>query len=135
MNAKPSVRRAKALTLLEELEADAPLRVAKNFDDFHPEAAEILLGFAFADVVAREGIPLKTREMMTVAMLAAMGTAAGQLEFHMRAALNIGVTREEIVEIVLQVGVYAGIPASMNAIRAAKSTFTSADSAASKKGV
>lgn len=125
MSARPSDRRAQALALLERLEPGAPGRVAKNLDDFHPEAAEILLGFAFTDVVAREGIPLKTREMLTVAMLAAMGTAPGQLEFHMRAALNTGVTRDEIVEIVLQVAVYAGIPAAMNAITAAKSAFMS----------
>lgn len=123
MNAIPSDRRAQALALLERLEPGAPGRVIKNLDGFHAEATELLLGFAFTDVVAREGIVLKTREMLTVAMLAAMGTAPGQLEFHMRAALNTGVSREEIVEIVLQVAVYAGIPAAMNAITAAKSAF------------
>jgi 4-carboxymuconolactone decarboxylase len=125
MSASPSDRRKQALALLERLESGAPERVAKNLDDFHSEAAEILLGFAFTDVVAREGIPLKTREMLTVAMLAAMGTAPGQLEFHMRAALNTGASHDEIVEIVLQVAVYAGIPAAMNAITTAKSAFTS----------
>ncbi|WP_112053164.1 MULTISPECIES: carboxymuconolactone decarboxylase family protein [Halomonadaceae] len=124
MSTTASDRRALALALLERLEPGAPGRVAKNLDDFHPEATEILLGFSFTDVVARDGMPLKTREMLTIAMLAAMGTAPGQLEFHMRAALNTGVTREEIVEVVLQVAVYAGIPAAMNAITAAKSAFT-----------
>ena len=123
MSAKHSNRRTQALALLEKLEPGAPERVAKNLDDFHSETAEILLGFAFTDVVAREGIPLKVREMLTVAMLAAMGTAPGQLEFHMRAALNTGASHDEIVEIVLQVAVYAGIPAAMNAITAAKSAF------------
>lgn len=125
MNATASDRHSQALALLERLEPGASKRVAENLDGFHNDATEILLGFAFTDVVAREGISLKTREMLTVAMLAAMGTAQGQLEFHMRAALNSGVTREEIVEIVLQVAVYAGIPASMNAITAAKSAFKS----------
>lgn len=124
MSAKHSDRRTQALTLLERLEPGASERVAKNLDDFHSEAAEILLGFAFTDVVAREGIPLRAREMLTVAMLAAMGTAPGQLEFHMRAALNTGASHDEIVEIVLQVAVYAGIPAAMNAVTAAKSAFT-----------
>ena len=55
----------------------------------------LILGYAFADVVSRKGIDLRTREMLTIAMLAAMGTGPGQLEFHMRAALNNGVTREE----------------------------------------
>ena len=65
--------------------------------------------------------------MLTVAMLPAMGAAPGQLDFHMRAAMNTGVTREEIVEIVLQVSVYAGVPASMNAITAAKKAFEAAE--------
>ena len=125
MNTPPTERRAQALALLEQLESSAPDRVAKNLDDFHPEAAEILLGFAFADVVSREGLPLKTREMLTIGMLSALGTASGQLEFHIRAALNTGVTREEIIEIILQVAVYAGVPAAMNAIREAKSAFSS----------
>jgi len=125
MSASRSDRRAQALAVLEQLEPDASGRIAKNLDNFHPNSAEILLGFAFADVLAREGMPLKTREMLTVAMLAAMGTAPGQLEFHMRAALNTGITRDEIVEIVLQVAVYAGVPAAMNAITAAKSAFMS----------
>ncbi|MGO3296987.1 carboxymuconolactone decarboxylase family protein [Marinobacter sp.] len=125
MSAKPTDRRMRALALLEQLEPGASGRVAKNLDDFNPEAVEILLGFGFTDVVARGGLPLKTREMLTVAMLASMGTAPGQLEFHMRAALNTGASHDEIVEIVLQVAVYAGIPAAMNAITAAKSAFTS----------
>lgn len=85
--------------------------------------AEIVLGFAFADVVSRPGIDLKTREMLTVAALIAMGTAPGQLEFHIRAALNVGVTREEVAEIMLQMAVYAGVPAFMNGTAAARAAF------------
>ncbi|ARE40979.1 MAG: carboxymuconolactone decarboxylase [Paracoccus sp.] len=114
---------ASAMGLLERLEPGAPNRVQANLDAFSPEAAELILGYAFSDIVSRDGIDLRTREMLTVAMLAAMGTAQGQLEFHIRAAMNTGVTREEIVEIVLQVSVYAGVPAAMNAVTAAKAAF------------
>ncbi|MBL3827185.1 MULTISPECIES: carboxymuconolactone decarboxylase family protein [unclassified Marinobacter] len=120
---KNSDRRNRALAMLEKLELGSSSRVSSNLDSFHPEATEILLGFAFNDVVARDDIPLKTREMLTIAMLAAIGTAPGQLEFHVRAALNNGVSREEIIEIVLQVAVYAGIPAAMNAITSVKAAF------------
>lgn len=112
-----------AMALLERLEAGAPKRVKANLDAFAPETAELLLGYAFADIVSRTGMDLRTREMLTVAMLAAMGTAQGQLEFHVRAAIHTGVSREEIVEIVLQLSVYAGVPAAMNAIAAAKHAF------------
>ncbi|CAN0590702.1 unnamed protein product [Ectocarpus sp. 12 AP-2014] len=122
-----SDRLTRALSLLDRLEPGAPERVQGNLDAFHPDTAELILGYAFADVVGRDGIDLKTREMLTVAMLAAMGTAQGQLEFHMRAAMNAGVGREEIIEIVLQVSVYAGVPACMNAITAAKKAFEAAE--------
>jgi len=65
--------------------------------------------------------------MLTVAMLGAKGTAPGQLDFHMRAALNCGVTRPEIVEIIYQIAVYAGVPAAMNAITSAKKAFEAAN--------
>ncbi len=118
-------RRAKALALLEQLDPDAPVRVAANLDALSDDFLEIILGFSFADIVSRPGIDLRTREMLTVSALMAMGTAPGQLEFHIRAALNTGVTREEIIEILLQIAVYAGVPACMNGISAAKKAFAS----------
>lgn len=123
MSTSSSSRLNDALELLERLDPGAPDRVIANLNSFASDAAELVLGYAFADIVGREGIDLKTREMLTVAMLAAMGTAQGQLEFHIRAAMNTGVSREEIVEIILQVSVYAGVPACMNAISAAKLAF------------
>lgn len=116
-------RRAKALAVLEQLDPDAPARVAANLDALSDDFLEIVLGFSFADVVSRPGIDLRTREMLTVAALMAMGTAQEQLEFHIRAALHTGVTREEIIEILLQIAVYAGVPACMNGISAAKKAF------------
>lgn len=118
---------SQAMALLEKLEPGTPAKVQANLDTFSPDAAELVLGYAFADIVGRDGIDLRTREMLTVAMLAAIGTAPGQLEFHIRAAMNTGVTREEIVEIVLQVSVYAGVPACMNAITEAKKAFQTAE--------
>lgn len=111
------------MALLEWLDPGAPARARANLDAFSPDAVDLVLGFAFADTVGRKGIDLRTCEMLTVAMLAAMGTAPSQLKFHMRAAMNVGVTRKEMVEIVLQVSVYAGVPVCMNAIAAAKTAF------------
>lgn len=117
---------SQAMALLEKLEPGTPEKVKGNLEAFAPDAVELVLGYAFADIVGREGIDLRTREMLTVAMLAAMGTAPGQLEFHIRAAMNVGVTQDEVVEIILQVSVYAGVPACMNAILAAKKAFQAA---------
>ena len=118
-----SPRRERALAMLGALDPDAPERVAANLDGLSEDLFETVLGFAFADVLARPGLDLRTREMLTVAALTAMGTAPGQLEFHMRAALHVGVTREELVETVLQMAVYAGVPACMNGVRALRAVL------------
>lgn len=116
-------RREQALALLAQLDPQAPAKVAANLDGLSDDFTELVLGFAFADVVSRPGIDLRVREMLTVAALMAMGNAPGQLEFHIRAALNVGVSREEIIEILLQIAVYAGVPACMNGVSAAKKAF------------
>ncbi|MFM5024097.1 carboxymuconolactone decarboxylase family protein [Aeromonas caviae] len=127
MSGSHTDRRERAFALLARLDPQAPTRVAASLDALSPELAELVLGFAFADVLARPGIDLCTREMLTVATLMGMGTAPGQLEFHIRAALNVGVSRETIIEILLQVAVYAGVPACMNGISAARSAFAAHD--------
>jgi len=58
-----------------------------------------------------------------VAALTAMGNATPQLKVHIHAALNVGVTREEIVETIMQMAVYAGFPAALNGLMAAKEVF------------
>ncbi|RVT85207.1 carboxymuconolactone decarboxylase [Rhodobacteraceae bacterium CCMM004] len=119
-----------ALEMLDRLEDGASAKVTANLDAMSDDFAEIVLGFAFTDVLARPAIDLRTREMLTVAALTAMGTAPGQLEFHIRAACNTGVTREEVVEIVLQMAVYAGVPACMNGVAAARRAFAALDATA-----
>lgn len=109
------------MALLAQLDPQAPERVAQNLDALSDDFAEVVLGFA--DVASRPGMDLRTREMLTVAALMSMGTAPAQLEFHIRAALNVGVSRDEIVEILLHIAVYAGVPACMNGISAARKAF------------
>jgi len=116
-------RRERAFALLAQLDPHANQKVAANLDALSDDFAELVLGFAFADIVSRSGIDLRIREMLTVAALMAMGNAPEQLEFHIRAAMNVGVSREEIIEILLQIAVYAGVPACMNGISAARKAF------------
>ncbi len=65
---------------------------------------------------------MKSREIATIAALAATGQIT-QLKVHIQAALNVGVTREEIIEVMLQMALYAGFPAAINAIQAAREAF------------
>ena len=86
--------------------------------------------FAFGEVIGGPALGLREREIATVAMLAAMGNAAPQLRVHLKAAMRVGCTREEIIEVILQVVVYAGFPAGLNALFAAQEVFDAMDGAA-----
>jgi 4-carboxymuconolactone decarboxylase len=88
-----------------------------------PDLARCLVEFPFADVYARPGLDLKTREMLTVAALIVLGYAQAELKDHMRGALNVGCSPDEILEIVLQMAVYAGFPAALEAVKTAASVF------------
>ena len=73
---------------------------------------------------------VRDREIATIAALTALGTAAAQLKVHVAAGLNVGLSREEITEILMQMAVYAGFPAALNGLFAAKEIFTAQDEAA-----
>ncbi|PAU82105.1 carboxymuconolactone decarboxylase [Halovibrio salipaludis] len=113
--------------IMDRLEAGAGDRVTGRLAELDPDLPRLITDYAFADVVGRPGLDLRTREMLTVAALTAMGTAPGQLEFHMRGALNVGVSEKELLEVVIQMAVYAGIPACMNGITAYRSALDARD--------
>jgi len=88
-----------------------------------PDLVRCLVEFPFGDIYPRLGLDLKTREMLTVAALTVLGYSQSELKDHIRAALNVGCTRDEILEIILQMAVYAGFPAALEASRTAASVF------------
>ena len=91
--------------------------------DIAPDFATYVFEFPFGDIYSRPGLPLREREIATIAALAAMGNARPQLEVHIEAGLNVGLSRDEIVEILMQMAVYAGFPAALNGLFAAKEVF------------
>lgn len=88
-----------------------------------PDLVRCLIEFPFADIYSRPNLDLKTREMLTVAALTVLGYPQAELNQHIRGALNVGCTREEILEIILQMAVYAGFPAALEAVKTAASVF------------
>ena len=88
-----------------------------------PDLVRCLIEFPFGDIYARPGLDLKTREMLTVAALTVLGFPQAELKDHIRGALNVGCTPEEILEIILQMAVYAGFPAALEAVKTAASVF------------
>jgi 4-carboxymuconolactone decarboxylase len=77
-------------------------------------------------VWGRDGLELKTRSMLNLAMISALN-GPHALRTHIKAALTNGVTRDEIREIFLQVAIYAGVPAAIDSFRIASETFTELD--------
>ncbi|MFQ6392474.1 carboxymuconolactone decarboxylase family protein [Nocardia sp. KC 131] len=114
---------------LSEIDGHAGEQVIASLQDIAPDLARYLLEFVFGDIYSRTGLDLKARELATVAMLTALGTAAPQLEVHIHGLLNVGGTETEVVEVITQMAGYAGFPAALNAIAVARKVFADRDSA------
>lgn len=108
---------------LDAIDGQAGRNVIEALADIAPDFATYLFEFPFGDIYSRPGLSLRDREIATIAALAVMGTAQPQLKVHIEAGLNVGLTQEEIIEVLMQMAVYAGFPAALNAIFAAKETF------------
>lgn len=115
---------------LAEVDGAAGAAVIRALADIAPDFATSLIEYAFGDIYSRPGLDLRAREIATISMLGALGTARPQLKVHIHASLNVGVTRVEIVEVLMQLSVYAGFPAALNALFAAQEVFAEHDTAA-----
>ncbi|WP_372876702.1 carboxymuconolactone decarboxylase family protein [Pseudomonas sp.] len=116
-------RYERGLAKLREIDGEAGERVLDSLSDIAPDFARYLIEFPFGDIYCRPGLDLKSREIAVVAALTAMGNAAPQLKVHIQGALNVGVSREEIVETIMQMAVYAGFPAALNGLAVAREVF------------
>lgn len=108
---------------LAEIDGAARQNVIEALAGIAPDFATYLFEFPFGDIYCRPGLSLRDREIATIAALAAMGTAAPQLKVHIEAGLNVGISQAEITEILMQMAVYAGFPAALNGLLAAKEVF------------
>lgn len=115
-------RYERGLAKLEEIDGQAGSRVINSLRDIAPDFARYLIEFPFGDIYSRPGLDLRAREIAVVAALTALGNATPQLKVHIEGALNVGVSQEEIVEVIMQMAV-AGFPAALNGLFAAKEVF------------
>ncbi|MFN3524455.1 MAG: 4-carboxymuconolactone decarboxylase [Paracoccus sp. (in: a-proteobacteria)] len=86
---------------------------------------------AWGHVWSRDTIPLRERSMMTIALLAGLGND-GELALHLRAIPNTGTSRDDVIEALLHVAIYAGVPRANHAIKLAKEIFAQADEEAAQ---
>jgi 4-carboxymuconolactone decarboxylase len=99
------------LSKLDSLQVD---RLKNAYNDFSPELVKLTLEFGYADIFSRNNLDPKYRQIATIAALTALGNAQPQLKFHINAGLNIGLTVENVREIMLLMSVYSGFPSAIN---------------------
>ncbi|CAO3410902.1 4-carboxymuconolactone decarboxylase (EC 4.1.1.44) [Azospirillum largimobile] len=121
-----AVRRA----VLGDAHVDRSLERATDFD---AEFQEFITKTAWGQIWTRPGLDIRTRSMLTIGMLAALGKD-GELKLHIRATRNTGVTRDEVKEILMQTAIYAGVPAANHAIALARAVYAEMDEEDARQG-
>ncbi|RJT28031.1 carboxymuconolactone decarboxylase family protein [Buttiauxella izardii] len=116
-------RYLRGLAKLKEVDGQAGDNVINSLKDIAPDFARLLIEFPFGDIYSRPGLDLKSREIAVVAALTALGNATPQLKVHIEGALNVGCSQQEIIEVMMQMAVYAGFPSALNGLFAAKEVF------------
>lgn len=101
-------------------------RSLKNRSKFNEPFQDLITRYAWGEVWSRPGLPRKTRSLLTLSTLVALNRNE-EFRMHLKAALSIGVTREEIQEVLLQAAVYCGVPAANSAFHAAEEVFEHLD--------
>ena len=101
-------------------------RATASADEFSADFQEFITRYAWGSVWTRPGLERTTRSCMTIAMLAALGHH-NELELHLRAGLRIGLTREQLREVLMQVAIYAGVPAANSAFAIARRVLDTPD--------
>lgn len=120
-------RYTKGIAQLSHMSGDSIHAMLDNLKELSPDLARLTVEFPYGDVVSRPGLDLRARQIATVAALTALGNAPVQLRAHIDMALNVGCTRDEIKEVIIQMAVYAGFPAALNGMAAAKEVFGERD--------
>jgi 4-carboxymuconolactone decarboxylase len=95
----------------------------ENIARISPDMANYVVEFIFGDIHSRPGLDLKTRELAAVIAIATRGGAEPQLRAHLHGALNVGWSEQEIIELMIELAVYAGFPAALNGLYAARDVF------------
>lgn len=116
-------RYARGAEILASVDGHAGRQVVDALSDIAPALAHHIVAYGFGDVYARDGLAPQQRQLVTIGMLTALGGCEPQLEVHLNASLNVGLTPTEIVEALIHTAVYCGFPKALNAIFVAKRVF------------
>ncbi|MBP1946699.1 carboxymuconolactone decarboxylase family protein [Methanobacterium petrolearium] len=113
----------KGIKHLKTMNPDSFRNLEKALENVAPDMARYVAEFAYGDIYSRQGLDLKTRELITIASITTLGGAEMELKSHVHGALNAGCTPQEIVEVIIQMAVYAGFPKAINGLYSADEVF------------
>lgn len=114
----------KGMEMLRQIDGNAGEGVIESLKDIAPDLGRYIVEFAFGDIYPRAGLTLEEREIITISSLLTSGGCEVQLRVHINGALNVGLSREKIIEVFIQCIPYVGFPRVLNAVTAAKMVFT-----------
>ena len=120
---KKSARYKRGWNLLKKINGEGGQRILDLLNEISPDMAKLTIEFPYGDIYSRPGLDLKTRELITIASLVTLGHVPMQLRAHIHNALKAGSTQKEIIEVIMQMSVYAGFPACLNGLLVAKEVF------------
>ena len=120
-------RFAEGWKVLQQVDGHGGEAVIASLAGVAPDLGRFIIEFAFGDVYTRPGLGLLERELVTIAALAAMGTGAPQLRVHLHGFLNVGGSREQMVEALIHIAAYAGFPAAINGMTIAREVLAERD--------
>jgi 4-carboxymuconolactone decarboxylase len=101
--------------------------VMQALEGIAPDFAKMIIEFPYGDIYSRGILSRKERQIATIASLVTQGHAPTELKAHIQGGLNVGMSRQEVVEVIMQMAVYAGFPVALNAIFVAKELFDELD--------
>jgi 4-carboxymuconolactone decarboxylase len=107
----------------ELMPSSNPSDFIASLSEISPELAQWSIEFVFGDVLAREALEARVKQLAIVSMLATVGNRAEALRLHLAGALGCGATMAEVIEVLIQISVYAGFPTALNAFAVARAVF------------
>lgn len=120
---KDQERYNRGLEKLEQVDKQAGRDVINSLEGLPEDIGRYIIEFAFGDIYSRGTLDLKQREMITITSLLVQGDTSPQLRVHINGALNVGLTKEEIIETFIQTIPYVGFPRVLNAVNVTKEVF------------
>lgn len=108
---------------LKAIDGEAGERVIQTLEGIAPDVGRYVLEFAFGDIYEKDTLSFREREIITITSLLTQGDTKNQLIVHINGSLNVGITKEEIIEVFTHCIPYVGFPKVLNAIMIAKEVF------------